>query len=538
MEPSADTKPPKYVCTACGKLVTATKNQRYRTHTDGSGENCRMSSEPIPPRELEAGDATGTDPGVPQEGRDYAKCPSCERNVPLTALGYYEDHKATLRGSERCKSGGTRYRRPESPAPVGPRDAGVPSSPSPSLPPEPERAPSAEEPSSPAVAGCPHDGHKAEECLVGQKVGGYQQPASVAEEDMWAGEEATPPSPTSSPGQTLPSSSTESTPSSTSSDFGSTDSSPSPSGSSPPSGIPGQRGTPWASSVPILNSSPRFSVDRYLQPDSPYLQPVEYVPLVKAEMGDHAKLLATRIRETFYAYSNRNTDDNRTAQVTMGPSEIGTPCNRRIAMNLMGVEPVNPGGDGWAAFVGTCTHEGMASIYRWASAQTGRYAVEAKLRFESTEVPHGTSDLFDRSEGDVVDWKVMGKYSLDKFKREGPSSTYRIQGHVYGLGQELAGEKVRNVAIVGLPRAGSELTDMHVWSEPYDRSVAEEALNRVRRIHAEVRHKQEEQANYGGLDINAHRLRIAREFDTGDDCKYCPFYRKKDAEMEAGCPGS
>src|SRR3546814_1833504 len=37
-------------------------------------------------------------------------------------------------------------------------------------------------------------------------------------------------------------------------------------------------------------------------------------------MSDLAKELATRIKETFYAYSNRKTSDNRSAQTTLGPS--------------------------------------------------------------------------------------------------------------------------------------------------------------------------------------------------------------------------
>src|SRR5690606_22850826 len=90
----------------------------------------------------------------------------------------------------------------------------------------------------------------------------------------------------------------------------------------------------------------------FFQPDSPFLQPGDGKTVV-GELSPDARDLATRIKETFYAYSNRKTKDNRSAQTTLGPSEIGTPCDRRLALTVMGAAPVNPGGDGWAAFVGT-----------------------------------------------------------------------------------------------------------------------------------------------------------------------------------------
>lgn len=273
--------------------------------------------------------------------------------------------------------------------------------------------------------------------------------------------------------------------------------------------------------------------DRFLQPFSPFLQPEAYEGPVKAEpMGDLAKELATKIKETFYAYSNRKSTDNRSAQTTLGPSEIGTPCDRRLAMALMGIQPVNPGGDGWAAFVGTCTHEGMANIYTFADAGTGRYAVELPVFTGTPSVPRGTTDLLDRRDGTVVDWKVMGAYSLKKFKAEGPSSTYRTQAHVYGLGAERAGEKVRNVAIVGLPRAGSSLDEMHVWTEKYDRKFAQDALDRVEKIAASL-----VECGPGLKAGSFDEMSVAKTFEVGDDCRYCPFHMKNDKEMTRGCPG-
>jgi hypothetical protein len=272
----------------------------------------------------------------------------------------------------------------------------------------------------------------------------------------------------------------------------------------------------------------------FLQPVSPFLQPTEYTgPERAGPMGGLAAELAVRIKETFYAYDNRKSQDNRSAQTTLGPSEIGTPCDRRLAMALMGIPPVNPGGDGWAAFVGTCGHEGMAAVYKFADAGTGRYAVELPVFTGHPTVPRGTTDLLDRRDGTVIDWKFMGEYSLKKFKLEGPSETYRTQAHVYGLGAERGGEVVRNVAVVGLPRAGGSLDDMHVWTEKYDRKFAEAALKRVEDIAARAFR------NDAGLDVHAGNMRKAREFPTDSgSCRYCPFHLKGDKEMRRGCSGS
>lgn len=286
--------------------------------------------------------------------------------------------------------------------------------------------------------------------------------------------------------------------------------------------------------------SPFSQPSEWIPPSLVFLQPPEYSGPGKPEpMGDLAKELATKIKETFYAYSNRKTTDNRSAQTTLGPSEIGTPCDRRLGMALLGVVPVNPGGDGWAAFVGTCTHVGMADVYTFADAGTGRYAVELPVFTGMPTVPRGTTDLLDRRDGTVVDWKVMGAYSLKKFKLEGPTATYRTQAHVYGYGAERSGEKVRNVAVVGLPRAGSSLDEMHVWTEKYDRKFAQAALERVENMARRVSVAQE--CVQIEADPPAARpltpMEIAAQFDPADDCRYCPFHLKNDKEMKRGCPG-
>lgn len=247
-------------------------------------------------------------------------------------------------------------------------------------------------------------------------------------------------------------------------------------------------------------------------------------PETEYEFGNtlFAHELAISIQQTFADYQNRNSDDNRSAQTTLGPSEIGSPCDRRIAMSLMGVPAVNEGGDGFAAWLGTQGHRGMADIYKWANGRSGRYSIETPLTFPSKLVPRGTGDLLDRRLRVFIDHKFMGTWSLRKLKRSGPSETYRVQVQTYAGGAVYRGEKVSHVAIAAYPRQGRALNEMFVWSEPYDPSVWEAALARVHEIDEYIR---------ANPDTDILALPIAK------DCDWCPFYLPKSPSLEYGCNG-
>lgn len=499
----------RFLCRKCSKVITATKNRRYRTHTDKDGDPCVNSSEVIPADLSPEPDKKHDD--TPKRGNDFEVCPDCDRNVRITNLGYFEPHNKTLHGGDRCPLGGVRVSNVRKVEDV-------------TLPGDELPARGATMATFPKKTNQQEVEEYHEEGDQGQPIQSLEGPVPVAE-----------------PGASTETNSPESgTTSSTS---------PEP--------------EPEAAEVFSLGTvvSPRF-----LQPFSPFLQPIfvtsadgldaldaetappsasmtlsagtvaghqflqppEYEGAAKGEpMGELAKTLATKIKETFYSYSNRKSSDNRSAQTTLGPSEIGTPCDRRLAMSLLNIKPVNPGGDGWAAFVGTCTHVGMAEVYTFADAGTGRYAVELPVFTGSPTVPRGTLDNLDRRDATVIDWKIMGAYSLKQFKLEGPKPAYRTQAHVYGLGAERAGEKVKNVAVVGLPRAGSSLDEMHVWTEKYDRKFAQAALDRVEKIANRV----------ADLPVALPQAVKIVRFDTADDCRFCPFFLKGDKEMQRGCPG-
>lgn len=521
----------KYDCLACHKQVTATKNDRYRTHTDGDGNRCGNSSEPIPEHLLAQPVTKDDPPDVPREGVDYAACPQCVRKVKLTRLGYFEKHDTTLRGGERCLTSGVRARHARKTETVplpgdGPQPSGA-AIPKVRAQEEAEKAGLLNAGSAPADS--PEFTGSSDTTPTAYNVWAFEKEAEERPAALAVDTPSPAPSATAAEGDpeeiiTIPVLSPESTTTSPASPG----TGPSTSSDAPEDTAPADTG-PWPL-APVLAPG-------VLQPFSHFFQPFPVPERLKAaeSMTERGREIATRLREIFYSYNNRNARDNRSAQTTLGPSEIGTPCDRQVAMKLLGVPAVNPQ-ESWAPFVGTAVHASLAEMFEWANgANSGRFAVEMPLTFGSSVVPRGTGDLLDRVLFMFLDHKLMGKYSLKKLIQEGPSETYRVQLHTYGYGAELAGERVKEIALVGWPREESTLANLYVHVEPYDRQIALDAITRVERLNREV------QGRVGAVPTNVFvsedPMEVARTFPVGDDCKWCPFYNKADKGMERGCPG-
>ncbi len=500
---------PRYLCTECKKSVTKTKNDRYRTHTGGDGEPCPMSSDKIPDHVLASPVEPGDDPGVPKEGLDYATCPQCGRKVKLTRLGYFEPHDQTLKGGDRCPVSGVRFKHAR-------RTETVP------LPGDETPKPGAERPKVSAQQEITSPAPTSEPAPAGSSPTAPPTPSGATE--------PTPPTTASAPPEPSPASTGTSGKSEPSSEKSEPDATPGSSSESQPGQEPGTRGVyPLAEHLDTV----------ILQPFSPFFQPFP-APVrvnVKEAMTERGREIATRLRETFYAYTNRNASDNRSAQLTLGPSEAGSPCDRQLAMKMSGVPAVNPQ-EGWAPFVGTAVHEELARMFQWANgggSGSGRYVTEMPLTFGSEVVPRGTGDLLDRVMCLFLDHKLMGRYSLDKLIQQGPSLTYRVQVQIYGYGAERAGEKVKEVAIIGWPRQESSLDKLYVHVEPYDRDLALAALARVSDLAVKVRFRRGDIAS--NEFVSDDPMRVAETFTPADDCRWCPFHLKSDKEMKRGCPG-
>lgn len=255
-------------------------------------------------------------------------------------------------------------------------------------------------------------------------------------------------------------------------------------------------------------------------------------------MSTDGAAIAARLKELFYSYDNRRSSDNRSAQKTMGPSEMGTPCDRRLALSFMRMPPVNPGGDGWAAFVGTSIHAALEQMFLWASGDTGRFAVEQRLEFPSVYVPKGTADLLDRTLLMLIDHKCQGRWSRNKLKSQGPIQTYRVQAHVYAHGARLRGEKVEKVAIVSWPRDESTLDDLYVWVDDYDPAIVRKAFERVEKIGGEVsdRLASIREADPDGNELE-QKATLSAKYNVADDCRFCPFYLPNARDITKGCNG-
>lgn len=179
------------------------------------------------------------------------------------------------------------------------------------------------------------------------------------------------------------------------------------------------------------------------------------------------------------------TNQPRSLQKRIGPSELGADCLHCLAAKLAGWEQLADPTIPWASYVGTACHEAFAEIFEKDTAQTGRWLSEKRVTVGTvggTPIS-GTCDLFDVETGTVLDFKFLGAASL-RAAKVAPKAVYRTQVHLYGKGWENAGHTVRNVALLMFPRTAATLNDSLIWHEPYQPDLAEQAITRANSLHA------------------------------------------------------
>lgn len=222
----------------------------------------------------------------------------------------------------------------------------------------------------------------------------------------------------------------------------------------------------------------------------------------------------------------------RSRQRSIGPSELGDPCDRRIAYRIAAVDSVNIHGDPWPAIVGTAVHGWLEEAITRFQRENGYQGWLTELRVHPDPLVAGRSDLFHEPTGTVVDFKTTNADTIRKLQRGGaPSPGYITQINLYGLGHVRAGRPVNNVCLVYYPRSGW-LRDAFVWHGAYDQGIAEQALQRMYTIGFQLL----------DLDIESHPEYFAEIPATaGDNCVWCPmFKRDMDPSIQAsrdGCPG-
>lgn len=226
--------------------------------------------------------------------------------------------------------------------------------------------------------------------------------------------------------------------------------------------------------------------------------------------ADETGLRSEIIRVVRFAADNAP----RSLQRRVGPSEVGTPCARQLGYKVSDHPPA-PGRDTmhdpWPSILGTATHAWLAEAFELANVTAEREGKAAPWHLEQrVDVGlglNGSCDCFHEPSGVVLDWKILGDTQYRKYTTEGPSETYRVQAHCYGLGWLRAGYVVNRVGIGFFGRA-KKLSDLHIWSEPFDLDVALRALKRLRTVQQLV-----------ASGVEPTRLPIA----PGGACYFCQF---------------
>jgi hypothetical protein len=230
-------------------------------------------------------------------------------------------------------------------------------------------------------------------------------------------------------------------------------------------------------------------------------------------------------------YAARGAD--RSQQVSIGPSEVGVACTRRLAMGLLESPKPNERRDEWTSSVGTACHAWMEEAFaldnkrRQAWGKPPRWLIEQTVTIRPGLVGH--CDLYDLETHTVIDHKFPGVTSIRKYRKAGhPGQQYRWQAHLYGKGWANLGLPVSAVQLVMYPRSGL-LRDAWTWSEPYDPAVADEALARVDGLLVGMNAAE----GMGMLDQFMDSL----DRDT-EHCSWCAFFDPAAASPTEGCRGA
>jgi len=217
----------------------------------------------------------------------------------------------------------------------------------------------------------------------------------------------------------------------------------------------------------------------------------------------------------------------RSLQTAIGPSEIAVECQRRLAYTLAGTPTLPDGRIKWEAMLGTAGHAMLADALRFDNERLGRQRWLVEERVFPDPSISGSCDCYDLDNDVVIDWKIVGKTSLEHYSRRGPSLQYKGQIHIYGRGWQRKGLHPAFVRIVFLPRA-TKFDDAYEWTERYSRRYGDGQLDRMYATSGML----------ADLDVANHPdLWNAVPAAPGADCRFCPYYRRGAPADATGCPG-
>lgn len=199
-----------------------------------------------------------------------------------------------------------------------------------------------------------------------------------------------------------------------------------------------------------------------------------FQPVVLFTPETDADKLAVRQVYTLQEELRSSMDTERSAQQTIGISEIGDDCLRCLARKISGIY-IKEQSANWQAHVGTLMHTGFEEHF---GNKFGRYNLETR-KYEPANEPtdetpayHMETRLFIRefknftlvgscdmymegaTFGLVDDWKTKTQAKLKEAASGKIESKNRVQIMTYGLGWALKGHLVTHVVIYSLPRDG------------------------------------------------------------------------------------
>lgn len=249
------------------------------------------------------------------------------------------------------------------------------------------------------------------------------------------------------------------------------------------------------------------------------------------QRGGDPALVAEELKyKIMYAAANAP----RSLQKRIGPSQVGSPCDRRLAYMVTETASTYDHDSGsWVSTLGTAMHAWLAEAFaldnmaNQAAGNIPRWLVETRVNVGDIDgTPcYGSADLYDRVTAGVWDWKLTGATTIRKAKSVGPSVNYRVQAHLYGRGFIRRGVPVDYIGIAYLPRAGTDLRDGYFWTEPYDPELANAALLRASSISVVMR--------MAGPNVALPALGTADDY-----CTSCAWFVPGAAVAStAGCPG-
>ena len=214
------------------------------------------------------------------------------------------------------------------------------------------------------------------------------------------------------------------------------------------------------------------------------------------------------VAELISALRDKDAGRARSKQTQVGPSELGS-CARKVWYRLQGQEPTNENELKLAAIMGTAIHTEIEAALRKKDPEGKTFILESEVAYGDMKAH---VDCYLPEEQMIVDWKTVKSKTLGYF----PSRQQRWQVQVYGyLMIHGAKKPVKKVALVAISRDGDE-RDVIMHEEPYDESIALEALSWLEAIK------------------DSHEP-PAPEKDAISYCQsYCRFY---DATGEKGCVG-